>query len=144
MNKTDFYPLSTGGSPRLRRIARSGPADYLKKPDIWFAELEAKQVAATIPFLSNRIGRLAEKHRYNETRRQAGKSGPTFDNNATMNEMRFLARIHVATHDASYANAFDRGLDYIFKAQYPTGGCRSRIRRMKVITGISPSMTTRW
>ena len=39
-----------------------------------------------------------------------------------MDEMRFLARMFNATHDAKYLTAFNAGLDYIFKAQYPNGG----------------------
>lgn len=47
---------------------------------------------------------------------------PTFDNGATTNELRFLARIYQASADETYRQAFDHGLDYILKAQYPSGG----------------------
>lgn len=46
----------------------------------------------------------------------------TFDNNATTDELRLLARMTAAGNDAKYKAAFLRGLDYILKAQYPTGG----------------------
>ncbi len=49
----------------------------------------------------------------------------TFDNDATITQLRFLARTVTATgaeSGASYRAAFLRGLDYIFAAQYPNGG----------------------
>lgn len=42
---------------------------------------------------------------------------------ATVNEMRFLARLHAAhPDDPRYLAAVDRGLGYILDAQYPSGG----------------------
>ena len=49
----------------------------------------------------------------------------TFDNDATITELRFLARIIAAADEgtgAAWRRAFDRGLDYIFSAQDPHGG----------------------
>lgn len=56
------------------------------------------------------------------------QSRPTFDNGATVNELRFLGRLYNARrtgHPAQvqpYRDAFDRGLQYILKAQYRNGG----------------------
>jgi PelA/Pel-15E family pectate lyase len=49
----------------------------------------------------------------------------TFDNDATIMQLRFLAKIipAVGTEQAtSYRAAFVRGLDYVLAAQYPNGG----------------------
>jgi len=49
----------------------------------------------------------------------------TFDNDATITELLFLAKVISAagTNDVSvYRNSFSRGLDYVFAAQYPNGG----------------------
>ena len=46
----------------------------------------------------------------------------TFDNGATVGELRFLARAFRATNDAKDRDAFYKGLDHILAAQYPTGG----------------------
>lgn len=46
----------------------------------------------------------------------------TFDNGATVGEMRFLAKAFSGTGDARYRQAFLKGFDYILKAQYPSGG----------------------
>jgi PelA/Pel-15E family pectate lyase len=47
---------------------------------------------------------------------------PTFDNGATHGHLRFVARAFKATGDARFAKAFEKGLDYVFAAQYPNGG----------------------
>jgi len=49
----------------------------------------------------------------------------TFDNDATITEMRFLAMVMSAAgtnSSAAYRAAFLHGLDYIFASQYPNGG----------------------
>jgi PelA/Pel-15E family pectate lyase len=46
----------------------------------------------------------------------------TFDNGATVSELRLLARAFRATKDGRCERAFLKGLDAILKAQYPTGG----------------------
>jgi PelA/Pel-15E family pectate lyase len=49
----------------------------------------------------------------------------TFDNDATITQLRFLARTVTATGaeaGAAYRAPFQHGLDYIFAAQYPNGG----------------------
>lgn len=46
----------------------------------------------------------------------------TFDNGATLGEMRFLARAYCATQRTHCYGAFIRGLDHILEAQYSTGG----------------------
>lgn len=46
----------------------------------------------------------------------------SLDNDATTLPMEFLARVIQATGAEQYRAAFDRGLDYLFAAQYPNGG----------------------
>jgi PelA/Pel-15E family pectate lyase len=49
----------------------------------------------------------------------------TFDNDATITQLRFLAKVIAARgldQSAEYRASFLRGLDYIFAAQYPDGG----------------------
>jgi PelA/Pel-15E family pectate lyase len=49
----------------------------------------------------------------------------TFDNDATITQLRFLARVATALGDkggAPYRASFLRGLDYMFAAQFPNGG----------------------
>ena len=49
----------------------------------------------------------------------------TFDNDATIRHLRFLALVAAAADEptgAEWRRAFDRGLAYLFAAQYPNGG----------------------
>lgn len=49
----------------------------------------------------------------------------TFDNNATIQPLRFLAKVIAAADESTGAPwriSFQRGLDYIFAAQFPNGG----------------------
>jgi PelA/Pel-15E family pectate lyase len=49
----------------------------------------------------------------------------TFDNDATVTQLRFLAKVVSAPgtkNNKAYRTAFLRGLDYVFAAQYPNGG----------------------
>jgi PelA/Pel-15E family pectate lyase len=50
----------------------------------------------------------------------------TFDNKATVSELRLLARAFRLTQDQKYRQAFDRGVKFVFDAQYPNGGWPQR------------------
>jgi len=56
---------------------------------------------------------LAQKDNVNES---------TIDNNATITEIYYLARVYQSTKDDRYKKAVLDGLEYLFKAQYPNGG----------------------
>lgn len=105
--------------------AASGPARYLKQPDSWFATAEAQQVAAHLLSHQADLGgwpknmdTTAGVFRGDRQR----ELNPTFDNGATTDELRFLARICNADQRDEYRVAFEKGFAYILKAQYPTGG----------------------
>lgn len=104
--------------------AGGGAAAYLKKPDAWFATPEAKSIAANILSYQSDPGGWPKNtdtvdKPYKGDRKELK---PTFDNGATTDELRFLARSFNATKDTSFQKAFSKGLDYILKAQYPNGG----------------------
>lgn len=100
------------------------PKQYLKQSDAWFAGEEARRYAANILSYQTDLGGWPK----NVNTTAAAYTGdrkdlkPIYDNGATTDELRFLARIYNATHDAQYRAAFDRGLDYVLKGQYPNGG----------------------
>jgi PelA/Pel-15E family pectate lyase len=105
-------------------IAKSSLPEYLKKPDAWFAGVEAKTIAANILSYQSDSGGWP-KNTDTTSAPYAGDRAQlkaTFDNSATTDELRFLARIFNATGDESYRRAIDRGIDHILQAQYPTGG----------------------
>jgi PelA/Pel-15E family pectate lyase len=104
--------------------AADGPRQYLKKPTTWFVTDNARRIAANILSHQSDLGGWPKNidttaEPYTGDRKDLK---PTFDNSATTDELRFLAHIFNAAHDAKYRDAFGKGYDYILKAQYPTGG----------------------
>ncbi len=96
----------------------------LDKPPEWFTSDEAARHAANILSYQSPLGGFPK----NIDTGAAPYTGdpkdiePTFDNSATTDELRYLARMYDATKNDKYQQAFLKGLDYILKAQYPNGG----------------------
>lgn len=98
--------------------------DYLKKPAAWFASDEGKRITQNI--LSHQASEGGWPKNSDEV------NGPfkgdrkelkgTFDNRATTDELRFVARAFNATKNEALKESFLLGFDHILKAQYPTGG----------------------
>ena len=109
--------------PLLAAVA-AGPDRHLDKPDAWFADDEGRRIAAAILSFQSDLGGWPK----NLDTTAAPFTGdraelrPTYDNRATTDELRFLARSFNATNDESYRDAFLRGLDYVLDGQYPNGG----------------------
>ncbi|GEM_PF-470897 len=53
---------------------------------------------------------------------EGGGRANSLDNEATTLPMEFLARVIDATKNEKYVESFNKGLDYLFAAQYPNGG----------------------
>ncbi len=120
--------------------AQQNSPDYLKKrwkdvatkmPDEWYGSEEAKQVAENVLICQKDMGGWTKNKPYHHVLTKAekeeyikGKSeiGGTFDNGATITELRFLAKVYSHIPDNRYKQAFNKGLDYIFMAQYENGG----------------------
>jgi pectate lyase len=103
--------------------AKRGARDFLKEPDEWFRTPDARVIAANILSWQSPAGSWPKNT--NTTVPYAGDGATlkgTFDNGATTDELRFLARMVNATRDTNYAAAFERGLAHILSAQYPNGG----------------------
>ena len=115
-----LFALALAGAAQ----AATGPTRYLKMPADWFAGGEARQLAANILSWQSDLGGWP-KNEDTAAQPYAGDRAllhPTFDNGATTDELRFLARCFDAAKDARYQAAVERGCDYILKAQYPIGG----------------------
>jgi len=102
----------------------AGVSDLIKKPETWFNGPDAVRITANILSHQSDAGGWP-KNTDTVSILYAGDRSrikPTFDNKATTDELRFLAlRVHAA-RDKDCEKAFMKGLDYILKAQYPTGG----------------------
>jgi pectate lyase len=97
---------------------------YAGKPVSWFRSGEAVRIADNILSYQTPHGGWPKntdmaKGPY---RGDAGRLRGTFDNGATHGHMRFMARAYEATGEERFKGAFLRGLDYMLRAQYPTGG----------------------
>jgi len=101
-----------------------GAGRYLKQPDVWFASAECARVAENILSFQSELGGWPKNTDTTASTFTGNRKDlqPTFDNSATTDELRYLARAFNATRDLRYRKAFERGYDYILLAQYPTGG----------------------
>ena len=116
------------------------PGEYLsmkwkkvatKMSSEWYGSDEAKLVAENILIYQKDAGGWTKNKNFHREISESekediikGKSkvGATFDNGATITELRFLAKVHSNTNDDLYKQAFEKGLDYIFISQYENGG----------------------
>ncbi len=106
--------------------AQALPGGYLDESDEWYRSEDGRRIAESVlSYQSPEFGGWPKNVDTTQDRPQkfdAAAAKPTFDNSATLVEMRLLARFFRATDNPGYRRAFDRGLDYILRAQYPSGG----------------------
>ena len=125
--------LQTAGltAPLIPAKGRGLP---LNRDDTWFATAEAARIADIVVSFQTPAGgwnkntnqtlaprRVGERHGF-----EAGYVG-TIDNDATINQLQFLARAVSAggpatERTAGWRAAFTRGVEYLLAAQYPNGG----------------------
>jgi PelA/Pel-15E family pectate lyase len=98
--------------------------EFDAKPDAWYAGAGGTRVASNV--LSHQTTRGDWPKNTDTTAKpfegDPTRPGGTFDNGATVGEVRFLARAFRATRRKEYQDAVVRALDHVFRAQYPTGG----------------------
>jgi len=121
-------------------LAQSSDHGYLNQswkqvatqmPVEWYGSQEAKLVAENVLLSQKEIGgwekNKAYHHAFSESEKahytqDKAKVGATFDNDATITELRFLAKVYTQIKDERYRQAFEKGLQYIFISQYGNGG----------------------
>ena len=121
-------------------LAQDKSSDYLSKewkevathmPSDWYGSEEAKLVAENVLLSQKEIGGWEKNKAYHKAFSEAERAhyindkseiGATFDNGATITELRFLAKVYSHFKDQRYKQAFEKGLNYIFAAQYENGG----------------------
>lgn len=98
-------------------------------PAEWYGTEQAANIADTVLHYQTAIGGWPKnvgfhKHVNQEEMARVRKSGigATFDNGATLSEMRFLAKVYTYRKDERYRNAFLKAFNYILEAQYDNGG----------------------
>ena len=105
-------------------FAAPGVRDYLNKPDEWYRSEAATRIADNVVSHQSNYGNWPKNLDTTSTPYTGDPANinGTFDNGATVGEMRFLARMHKATQNPRYQIAFLKGFNHILEAQYPTGG----------------------
>ena len=113
------------------------------KPDDWYRSDEGRRVIDNIISWQNPNGGWWKQYNTLEPRPADAKpkdgalapksdtdiawsQNSTFDNGATFNELRMLARAHRVTDRADAAEAFARGIRFLLESQYPNGGWPQR------------------
>lgn len=116
-------------SPRY--LNKSWKEVATRMPAEWYASEEAKLVAENVLLSQKAIGGWEKNKPYHHVLTSTEKEhyindkaemGATFDNGATITELRFLAKVFSEFKDRRYKEAFQKGLNYIFIAQYDNGG----------------------
>ncbi len=100
------------------------PSQYTKQSTEWFQGEEGRRIADNVLTWQTPHGSWP-KNKDTASKPFDGDSKDlrgTFDNGATTNELRFLARAFLATKETRYEEAFLKGLSHIFEAQYSNGG----------------------
>jgi pectate lyase len=97
---------------------------FATKPDDWYRGPEGSRVTSNILTHQSDLGSWPKnidttKAPYTGERRNLHG---TFDNGATIGELRILARAYQATKDPGVLAAFHKGFDHIIAAQYSNGG----------------------
>ena len=114
--------FALSGSVRLCTAAE--PGEYLSMSDTWYQSREGRIATANILSWQAPHGSWP-KNTDTMTKPFTGKRSAlqgTFDNRATTDELRFIARACRATKSRRCKEAFVKGLNHILVAQYPTGG----------------------
>jgi PelA/Pel-15E family pectate lyase len=100
-----------------------------QRPPHWYGSEEARAIADSVLIYQSPQGgwpkstNLAVPPRSpSDVPRPGDGRANTIDNDATTTPLRFLALVADATGGAAYRTAVERGLDYLFAAQYPNGG----------------------
>jgi len=99
-------------------------ARYARQPDEWYRGPEGRRTAEIVLSHQSPAGSWPKNF---DTSAKAYDGDPakingTFDNGATIGEIRFLARAFRATQETKYRDAVLKGIDHIQKAQYANGG----------------------
>lgn len=97
---------------------------WLRQPEAWYRSPEARRTAQNVLSFQTRRGdwpKNTDTFSRPFTGDRRALQG-TFDNGATVHEIRFLARVHRFSGDAALAAAVQRAVDHLLAAQYPNGG----------------------
>lgn len=98
----------------------------------WYSSKEAIRIADNVLFYQRDTGgwfknidmaqELTEKNRQVLIVEKKNLNDSTIDNNATTDQIQYLAKVYNATKIERFKEGCLKGIDYLLKAQYPNGG----------------------
>lgn len=101
-------------------------------PADWYATSEAVRIAENLLLFQRNTGGwqkdtemadvLTDAEKNNLIAGKSVTTDSTIDNNATIYQVRFLARVYNLTKQDRYKDSALKGIDYVLAAQYPNGG----------------------
>ncbi len=137
-----IYQPMVGAQPFRSRYGGIPIARLTDQPDDWFNSPEGKRTAENILSWQNANGGWWKNYNTSTTKPTTvpsdPKSGPrgddddvwhkvsTIDNDATYSELLVMARAYRVLKDEKYKDSFNKGLHYLFGAQYANGGWPQR------------------
>lgn len=111
--------------------ARINWSESLKQKPEWYASDEAVRIADNLLLYQRDTGgwpkNIEMARTLTETERAAilkekQETDSNIDNGATYTQLVYLARVYTARKLERHKGAFEKGVDYLLKAQYPNGG----------------------
>ena len=113
-------------------VPAKGPGVPRNKPDAFWSTAEAAQMADHVASFQTPAGGWNKNTDHTTAARRPGERFGyeasyvgTIDNDATISQLRFLAKTTAAAaseRSAAWKAAFLRGVEYLLTAQYPSGG----------------------
>ena len=138
--RTKTLPVRDVGEHTPNKPMKGGPlgSSYseglrLDAPAAWYATEEARLIADRVVSWQTSMGGWTKSGKYSRNRQPADDhrdawSAGTYDNDATIFELRYLVLVNAAAAESdgprarAWRESFLRGLEYIFDSQYPNGG----------------------
>ena len=115
-----------------KRSSKEWPRIARTETDAFFSTPEASRIGDNVLLYQYDNGgwakniympaELTEEEKENLKRNKGNLDDTTIDNNATMTEIVFLARLYDATGEKHYAEGALHGLEYLLESQYDNGG----------------------
>ena len=103
---------------------------YERKSQEWFKSWDAEVIGDNIVSYQSEIGAWPKNMRMEEHGYQGEKFtknwGTSIDNGATLREMDYLAQLYWVGGKKRFKASFNKGLDWLFEAQYENGGWPQR------------------
>ncbi len=123
--------LSAAFAQELHKVNPGICGGCMEQPASWYGSAEAVRIADNFLLYQRNDGGWPKNIRMELPLAPADRAkeidekdlnDSTIDNSATWTQLRYLARVYSATNEPRFRDAFLRGIDYLFRAQYPNGG----------------------